>query len=145
MIIEERKRETLVMCIAWMSVPIVFAVYVVTADLSYNGTVILSLMVCSSCLLMAIGVLVYLGFTGLLAGFNTMSPDELRRYNMKKVSSFMGLAFVILAFVLFFGALPVYSLSGGEGAIAVFFVTLLGGVMFISAYMSGKRFKNKSE
>lgn len=143
MLIEGRKKRASAMCIVWMSVPLVFCSYVVMASPSGDGGIVLAAIMCASALLLAIGAAVYLGFTGLLAGFNTMSPDELEMYDMKKVSLFMGSSFVIMAFVLFFGAFLAYLLSGTGEAIAVFCVTIVAGVIFISVYVSGKRFRKR--
>ena len=142
MIIESRRKGALTMGAMWSAVPVSFCAYILMANPSYPGIVVLGMALFTSLIFLPIGVFVYLGRVGILAGFNTMSPSEIKEYNMEKISLFMGISFTLTAFISFFATLVALLLVADAGTAAgVFLLVIMVMVFSISIYASGKRFK----
>ena len=139
---ETRKKKIRMMCALWSIIPVAFCIYALVSD-SPNGIVALIAVMCICGLLMLMGVFVYLGYTGLLAGFNTMTPDELNRYDMEKVSEFMGLSIIVSTFIAFFSAVAVLMITDNAATASITSILILTVVILFSAFYVGfgERFK----
>jgi hypothetical protein len=136
MLIEGRKKGFAVMQSFWIMA--IAAVYAYATE--EIGTFLLVLMFMTG-ILQLIGSFVYLGYTGILAGFNTMTQSEMKKYDMEKVSSFLGISSVSIAFVLFLISFFILTTVGGEEAFAVLFVLFISFVLLLAVYPSAKRFR----
>ena len=81
-----------------------------------------------SLLLMVCGLAVYLGGAMLLAGFNTMTKQERSQYNVKALTSFMGVFIVLLSYFALFMALHF-----------AFFVVFIIAVLAVVIYVNVSR------
>ena len=136
MIIEGRKKGFIIMQSFWAVAVAVTYIYI----FEEAGTFLLIFMLMTG-VQQLIGSFVYLGYTGLLAGFNTMTPDEIGKYNMKKVSSFIGISVVSMAFITFLISFLVLITIGDKEAFSVLFILFFSSTLFCAFYSSAKRFK----
>ena len=85
--IKGRGKNALIMSIVWIIVPVITAVYISSGRIG-NGLIILMLM-CA--MFHFLGIIVYTGSYEAMAGFNTMSDEEIKEYDMEKMTSFLGI------------------------------------------------------
>ena len=136
MLIEERKKGFIIMQSFWAMAVAITCAYIFEEE----GTFLLVFMLIIG-VQQLIGSFVYLGYTGLLAGFNTMAPDEIGKYNMKKISSFIGISFVLMAFITFLISFLILITVSDKEAFAVLFILFFSSTLFCAFYSSTKRFK----
>ncbi|MCL2296199.1 MAG: DUF3784 domain-containing protein [Methanomassiliicoccaceae archaeon] len=84
-----------------------------------------------SLLLLVCGLAVYLGGVMLLAGFNTMTREERAQYNIKEVTSFMGIFLVLISYLALLMIIHF-----------VFFTVFIAAVLVMVIYVNvSKRFR----
>jgi len=91
-----------------------------------------------------IGAFIYLGHVGIFGNFSFMTSDELRGWDLKKFSSFLGMSFVLIAFVSLLASFLALITIGDKNAFAA--LVVLGIIPFLvcSFYASlAKRFRVK--
>ncbi|MCL1811037.1 MAG: DUF3784 domain-containing protein [Methanomassiliicoccaceae archaeon] len=131
MLIKERWRDALVLSLLWAGITAIL--FCLLRDSHSDSMLWMSLLF--SLLLMSLGLVVYLGGAVLLAGFNTMTEEERSRYNMKEVTSFMGIFLILLSFVTFLMLI-----------FFVFIVVFIAAVLVMLVYVNiSKRFKTNVE
>ena len=135
--IEGRKNGALLMMLIWLTVPAVCVVYFGM----YEFDAFILITVLMSAMYILIGAFVYLGYTGMLAGINTMSPEELKKYDLNKISSYTGKVFAVMAYAAFFATLAALMLFGSTAAFAALFIVGLGMPIYLVIRLNGKEFK----
>ena len=139
---ETKKKKIRMMCALWGVVPAVFCIYVFAVGSPNDGAAALFIAVMFiSGIFMAWGAFIYLGHIGLLAGFNTMAPEELEKYDTEKVSAFMGMSLMVAAFALLFSSAVILLTINDVATIAVSFLIIALMVLFSAFYVFGERFK----
>jgi hypothetical protein len=83
-------------------------------------------------------IVVFVGHTGILAGFSTMSASERSKYNMGEISTFMGFLLSVLAIILFPMVVGVGGIAGYATLLVLFLAVTFAGVIWVNV---GKRFK----
>ena len=135
--IENRKKGATVMCASWVAIVIISTIYFILTG--FDATLVIVLL--TDTIMVVIGIPVYMGHIGILAGFNTMSEKELAEYNIPKITSFVGIFFVLTALVSFLATFIAFVISGPHDAFAVFFIVFLVMLLFTAIFPSSKRFK----
>jgi len=135
-VIEGRRKGFRLMQLFWVFVAAV-AAYAYLTDL---GLIYVSIAAFTAGIIQLCGSFVYRGHVGMLAGYNTMSPAEQNKYDMEKMSSFLGICWVTAAFVSFTASvIALYTI--GEVGFAVLLFLLLTPVFFSVFYINAKKFK----
>lgn len=138
MYIKGRGRNALIMSIVWVIVPVITAVYI---SLGYAGNDLIVL-VLVGVLFHFFGVILYTGSYENFAGFNTMSKEEIEEYDIEKITSFLGISWVLGSYIYFFTLLIGLSMFSKLTAIMVSIILLVVIVISSSVYSGvGKRFK----
>lgn len=136
--IKGRGKNALIMSIIWIIVPIITAVYISSGRVG-NEMIILMLM-CA--MFHFLGVIVYTGSYEAMAGFNTMSKEEIKEYDLEKVTSFLGILFVIGSYVFFITLIIYLEITDIGSSIVYSILTILVIMLTGSIYSGvGKRFK----
>ena len=136
-VIEGREKGFRLMQLFWM----VVAAAAVHAYLSDHGLIEVLSYALTAGILLLCGSFVYRGHVGMLAGYNTMSPEEQNKYDMVKMSSFLGICWVTASFISFTGAVIALYTIGGGAAFAVLMILFLAPVFFSVFYVNTKKFK----
>jgi len=126
MMIKERWVGALVIGLLW-GVVIALMFYFIELDPKISWLYFLF----APLLLMALGLVVYLGGAMLLIGYNSMSKEERTKYNENKITSFMGVSLVLLSFIIFPALMYIEFL-------AVFVAALILVLLYVSI---SKRFR----
>lgn len=126
MMIKERWRGALVIGLLW-AVVMALMFYFIELDPKISWLYFLF----APLLLMALGLVVYLGGAMLLIGYNSMSKEERTKYNENKITSFMGVSLVLLSFIIFPALMYIEFL-------AVFVAALILVLLYVSI---SKRFR----
>jgi len=126
MMIKERWRGALFIGLLW-AVVIALMYYFIELDPKISWLYFLF----APLLLMALGLVVYLGGAMLLIGYNSMSKEERTKYNENKITSFMGVSLVLLSFIIFPALMYIEFL-------AVFVAALILVLLYVSI---SKRFR----
>lgn len=138
MYIKGRGRNALIMSIVWIIVPIITAVYISSGRMG-NELIIIMLI---GAMIHFLGVIVYTGSYGAMAGFNTMSNEEIKEYNMEKITSFLGILFVIGSYMYFLILIICLEITDIGSSIVYSILTTLMIILTGSVYSGvGKRFK----
>lgn len=136
--IKGRGKNALIMSIVWIIVPIITAVYISSGRVG-NEMIILMLM-CA--MFHFLGVIVYTGSYEAMAGFNTMSKEEIKEYDMEKVTSFLGISWVLGSYIFFFILLIGFTMFSISTAIVLSTILFTVIAILSSVYSGvGKRFK----
>ena len=126
MMIEERWKGALALSLLWVAL---MAVTLFFFDLVPKVSWLLTLFI--PLLIMVFGLIIYLGGYVLITGVNTMTKEERSRYDMNKITSFMGIFLILLSYI---GFLMTISF--------VFFVVFIAAVLAAFVYLfASKRFK----
>jgi len=135
--IEGRKKGFWLMQLFW-AVVIAAIAYAYLSDEGFVYTLIAAFTIG---IFQLCGAFVYLGYVGMLAGYNTMSPEEQSKYDMVKMSSFLGIFWVMTAFISFSASFIAMITVGETAAFAVLMILLLAP-LFISVFcVNTKKFK----
>lgn len=138
MYIKGRGKNALIMSIVWIIIPIITAAYILSGRMG-NEMIILMLI---SAMFHFLGVIVYTGSYEAVAGFNTMSDEEIRGYDMKKLTSFLGISWVIGSYVYFFTLMVCLEVTNIGNSIVYSILITLAIILTSSIYSGvGKRFK----
>ncbi len=138
MYIKGRGKNALIMSIVWIIVPVITAVYISSGRIG-NGLIILMLM-CA--MFHFLGIIVYTGSYEAMAGFNTMSDEEIKEYDMEKMTSFLGISWVLGSYTFFFTLLIGFTIFSTSTAIVLSTILFVVIVISSSIYSGvGKRFK----
>ncbi|MCL2712869.1 MAG: DUF3784 domain-containing protein [Methanomassiliicoccaceae archaeon] len=136
MMIKGRKKGAGMMFLLWCAAPVTFLAY----SIEHETEMFFLITLLTSALIMAAGIAIYLGHVNLLAGFNTMDPKERAKYNVEKLSSFMGIWLVLMAFVMFFTTFAA-SVFMSEFAVVIVFTAVITVMTFFAViYANGKKF-----
>jgi len=127
----------LLMLLIWLTVPAAAVVYFEM----HGSDMLLVTALLMSAMYILIGAVIYLGYTGILAGINTMSPKQLERYDLNKISSYTGKIFAVMAYSTFFATLAALILFGTAAAFAALFVISLVMPIYLVIRLNGKEFK----
>jgi|GEM_PF-1222279 len=138
MSIQERKKGFLLMQSFW-----ILAIIASCVSFLAVGDTMPFIALFTAGIIHLIGSFVYLGYTDILAGFNTMSPDEIEKYDMERISAFFGISFVLTSFISFFGSFIVLILAGDREAVGFLITILLVSIFFCSIYVSTDKFKKQ--
>ncbi|MCL2890263.1 MAG: DUF3784 domain-containing protein [Methanomassiliicoccaceae archaeon] len=136
-VIEGREKGFRLMQLFWVVV-IAAAVY---AYLSDHGLVDVLGFAFMAGVLQLCGSFVYRGHVGMLAGYNTMSPEEQDKYDMVKMSSFLGICWVTASFVSYTASVIALYTIGWGAAFALLMILFLAPVFFSVFYVNTKKFK----
>ena len=138
MYIKGRGKNALIISIVWIIIPIITAAYILSGRIG-NEMIILMLI---SAMFHFLGVIVYTGSYEAVAGFNTMSDEEIRGYDMKKLTSFLGISWVIGSYVYFFTLMVCLEVTNIGNSIVYSILIILAIILTSSIYSGvGKRFK----
>ncbi len=136
--IKGRGKNALIMSIVWIIVPIITAVYISSGRVG-NEMIILMLM-CA--MFHFLGVILYTGSYEGFAGFNTMSKEEIKEYDLEKVTSFLGISWVLGSYIFFFILLIGFTMFSISTAIVLSTILFTVIAILSSVYSGvGKRFK----
>ena len=133
--IEGRRKGALIMGLMWIAVAAVVMLYLPKEDVD----AMMWIWLLSSLIVMVCGIVVYLGFYMLIAGVNTMTANERSRYDMDKITSFMGISLVLTS-LIFYLAWPL-SVLYGFLMFGVMIALFIAAVLFMVIYLNTKRFK----
>jgi len=100
-------------------------------------------LICAGMLQLA-GSFVYLGHTEMLAGWNTMTFEKRSKYDYEKMTSFLGISWVVTAFVSFSASFVLLVTMDYMDAFVVFFVLYLALLLLSVICVNTKRFKIQS-
>lgn len=136
--IKGRGKNALIMSTVWIIVPAITAVYILSGRMD-NELIILMLM-CA--IFHFLGVIVYTGSYEAMAGFNTMSDEEIKEYDIEKLTSFLGISWVLGSYIFFFTLLIGSTILSTSTAIVLSAILFVVIVISSSIYSGvGKRFK----
>lgn len=77
----------------------------------------------------------------LIAGYNTMNPEEKERIHIEGIAHEMFRAFIVMGIVLLFGLLLSYILKSPEISLFLFFPTIILGVIYILVQSNSKKYR----
>ena len=137
MAIEGRKKGAGMMFLIWCTAPVSFLAY----SAAHATDVFLVAVLLTSALIMGAGIAVYIGHVDLLAGFNTMDPKERAKYNIEKLSSFMGIWLVLMSFVMFFTAFIASIFMSELAAVMIFTAVIIVMAFFAVIHANGNNFR----
>lgn len=137
--IEGRGKKAAIISLVWMIVPLIVAIGINESLL--DETWIILTIVC--CIPHFLGAIIYTGSYEAFAGFNTSNEEELKEYDLVKMTSFLGLSWIAASY-LFFAILLVGSIASWP-----ILYTLLGSILVLIVILTisgiyagvGKRFK----
>lgn len=138
MYIKGRGKNALIMSVVWIIIPVITAVYISSGPMD-NELMILMLM-CA--MFHFLGVILYTGSYENFAGFNTMSKKEIEEYDIEKITSFLGISWVLGSYIFFFTLLIGFTIFSTSTAIVSSTILFVVIVISSSIYSGvGKRFK----
>ncbi len=136
--IKGRGRNALIMSVVWIIVPIITAVYISSGHVG-NDLIVFMLI---GAVFHFFGVILYTGSYENFAGFNTMSKEEIEEYNIERITSFLGISWVLGSYIYFFTLLIGLTMFSKLTAIMVSIILLVVIAISSSIYSGvGKRFK----
>jgi hypothetical protein len=115
----------------WAILPIVTITHHGTA----NGESLLFIVLIISGITQILGVAIYLGHYEIMTGFSTMSEEERGQFDLKKVTSFTGMTFSLLAHIVFFTTLFSLSLIDVVGATILMAFMYIGTMIVAFMYL----------
>lgn len=136
MFIKHRIRSTIILFLIWLSVPALY-VYASLNDYADSFTLILFFM---STTFMIFGLIFYMGNAQIIAGFNSMSSNELKEYDMERVSVISGLCWFSMSLIVFHGAMLISVMIGEIVSVLFSIIVILTGMVIWSISISCKRF-----
>ena len=98
MIKKEKLNGALVMGLLWVAVTV--ASYFVRSP-PLDGLWLFLIILLTSLLCVVLGLMAYLGDVRVLAGYNMMTEQEQSRYNMDKITLYIGMLCVLLSYAFF--------------------------------------------
>lgn len=133
------------MCIFWTAMLAVAVWYIMAGMNNHADVVLISIVILSSAVVQLVGAIAFFGGYTKLAGFNTMTADQmelyLRQHDVEKVSYFIGVSFSLISCLTFFVFIIAKELTGLTAGIIVWIFALLSLVIAASFYVGvSKRF-----
>ncbi|MDR3074909.1 MAG: DUF3784 domain-containing protein [Candidatus Methanoplasma sp.] len=135
MLIEERRKKAIVLCGVLAIVLVIEAAYA-------NGESLMFMAFLISTVTGILGIAIYLGDYSLMAGANTMSDEEIKKLDMDRVTSFMGLSMLAISIIVFFITIVSIGRVGTSESVIIMVVAYVAMIIAVTIHLAtSKRFK----
>jgi len=133
----KRGKEAFIMLALWCTIPLAALI----CDAHVEETFFLWFSVIYTAIFFFSGLPIFMGHIFLLAGFNTMSSKERKKYDTEKICRFVGIGMFVMATVTFYASLALMMTGNESSLILVLLVLPVAGTLAMVALLNGKRFK----
>lgn len=92
---------------------------------------------CVSLIFFVTGTAFCMGHARIIAGFNTMSPKELKEYDLDRISVFSGICWLVMSLILFHVSVSLRIFGENTHGIGLSFIATIAVLLFWTVCITG--------